>query len=76
MFEFLGKIVDKLQDPLVILLFLVSVGLSVLVYIEKKDNKTLNGCIRDGLGENNVAIARLVTLVEILIYGRGRNGSA
>jgi hypothetical protein len=75
MIDLLSEIVKNLKDPLLIMVFVVLVGLFYLLLQKEKNIKELHACIDTNMSECNETIAKLVTLVEVLVYGRNRNGN-
>ena len=78
MWDGIEMLFKNIKEPFLVLLFLVVIGLFVMLkmlvglllsrdkYIEK-----LHECISDGLGSSNTTLAKLVTLIEGMVYGRG-----
>lgn len=82
MIELLTSIISGLKEPLLVLLFVVLVALFYLLLRREKTvadlNTTIAGLheiINTNMAEGNETIAKLVTLVEFVVYGRGRNGN-
>ena len=75
MIELLTAIVKDLKDPFLIMAFVVLVGLFYLLLKKEKNIKELHDCIDTNMSEVNKTITKLVTLVEVLVYGRDRNGN-
>ena len=75
MIELLTAIVQVVKDPLLIFVFLTLVGLFYLLLKKEKNIKDLHECIDTNMSEVNKTITKLVTLVEVLVYGRDRNGN-
>jgi succinate dehydrogenase hydrophobic anchor subunit len=71
MWEFLTAIVKKFEDPFVIMAFCIIGGLFLMLWKKEKNINDVN----EALLENNLTMSKLVTLVEVLVYGRDRNGN-
>ena len=75
MIDLLTTIIKDLKDPFLTMAFVVLVGLFYLLLQKEKNIKELHECIDTNMSECNKTIAKLVTLVEVLVYGRNRNGN-
>lgn len=69
-------ILKILKDPALIISGAVIIGLFFLLLRQEKTIAALRIVIDTNLAESNLTIKQLVTLVEVLVYGRNRNGSA
>ena len=63
-------VLDKLKDPMLILVFLVIAGLFHLLLKKEKSVETMQGYMNTNIKESTAAMARLVTMVEGLVHGR------
>lgn len=68
-------VLEKLNDPLLILNFIVIIGLFYLLLKKEKSIEGMQTCINNNMKEGVATSARLVTLVEGMVYGRDRNES-
>ena len=75
MLELLASIIKDMKDPFAILAFVVAVGLFYLLLRKERNIAELHDCIETNMIETNKTIATLVTLVEVLVYGRKRDGN-
>jgi hypothetical protein len=75
MTDLFTAIINGLKDPILILVFCVLVGLYYLLLKKEKNIAELHKCIDTNMSECNETIVKLVTLVEVLVYGRNRNGN-
>jgi hypothetical protein len=78
-------ILKLLKDPNMIILGSFSnfkilgaviIGLFYLLLRQEKTITALRVVIDTNMAESNLTIKQLVTLVEVLVYGRNRNGNA
>ena len=75
MTELVSETFKYLKDPALVLAVLVIGGLFYLLLKNEKNIKELHACIDTNMSECNETITKLVTLVEVLVYGRNRNGN-
>ena len=68
-----GKVLDRLTDPLQIILLVVIAGLFYLLLKKEKALEGMQACINGSIKEHTVVSTRLVTLVEGMVYGRNLN---
>jgi succinate dehydrogenase hydrophobic anchor subunit len=74
MIDLATELVKLLKDPMLILLFLVILGLFYLLIQKDKTIDNLRVCIDTNMAEVNETVVKVVTLLEVLVYGRDRNG--
>ena len=72
--DFWLAILKRLEDPLIILVFAVIVGLFYLLLKKEKIVEEMQVCINTNIKENTAATARLVAMIEGMVYGR-RDGA-
>jgi hypothetical protein len=87
MLDSLDLLFKNLKDPMMVLVFMLIIGgyigmgwiiNGLLKVIKTRDEyvKDLHECLSTGLGESNKTQAKLVTLIETVVYrGRGGNGN-
>lgn len=86
MSEIVTALLAALKEPILVFLFVIMTGPTCLLFwlLMKREktilelNKTVAGLhslINTNMAEGNETVAKLVTLVEFVVYGRGRNGN-